>query len=233
MRETLAAVVALLAAAGACPGSESAAPQEIFAAIRNNELVRLQSLIGPGSNVNARGDCGATPPMYAAAYGSLDALKMLLDAGADVNAISAKDPVSVKRGPIDLGYYTPLMLAAVYGPSQIVDLLLRAGASVDAADIRGRTPLHFAVSTEAQTPEIVRLLLKAGAKPAAKDLGGESTADWAAKYSVPAVMRLLAPSRAAMRVRPGEPAPGSAPPPPRRSTLCCHRCGPHSTAACN
>ena len=58
----------------------------IFAAIRNNDITRLKTLLGAGANANARGERGVPALMYARAYGSLNAVKLLLDAGADVNS---------------------------------------------------------------------------------------------------------------------------------------------------
>jgi len=148
-----------------------------------------------GLDVNAKdSSLGFTPLMNAAGNGDAESVGVLLAHGANVNAVSAKDPVSVLNGPIDLGYYTALMLASFYGPPEIVEALLHAGAKVDAKDIRGRTALHYAVSTEAQDPRIVSLLLKAGADPEARDLTSESVVAWAAKYAHPDVMRLLRPA---------------------------------------
>jgi ankyrin repeat protein len=145
-------------------------------------------------DVNAKDALGFTPLMNAAGNGDPESVRILLAAGADVNAVSAKDPISVLNGPIDLGYYTALMLASFYGPPEIVEALLHAGAKLDPKDIRGRTALHYSVSTEAQDPRIVSLLLKAGADPVKKDLTSETAVEWAAKYAHPEVMRLLRPT---------------------------------------
>jgi ankyrin repeat protein len=145
-----------------------------------------------GLDVNAKDvSLGFTPLMNAAGNGDLESVKILLAHGANVNAVSAKDPINVLNGPVDLGYYTALMLASFYGPPEIVDALLRAGAKVDPKDIRGRTALHYAVSTEKQDARIVKFLLDAGSDPGTKDLRKESAIDWAAKYAHPDVMRLM------------------------------------------
>ena len=157
----------------------------------NPHQVRIA--VAKGLDVNAKDALGFTPLMNAAGNGDLESVRILIENGADVNAVSAKDPIRVLNGPIDLGYYTALMLGSFYGPPEIVDALFRAGAKVDLRDIRGRTALHYAVSTEAQNPRIVSLLLKAGADPSARDLTSESVIDWAAKYAHPDVMRLLRP----------------------------------------
>ena len=53
--------------------------------IRNNDLTTLSQLIrNPGPK--ARDNRGNSPLMYAAAVGSLESTRLLLDAGADPNA---------------------------------------------------------------------------------------------------------------------------------------------------
>ena len=154
----------------------------------NSRQVRIA--VEHGLDVNAKDETlGFTPLMNAAGNGDSESVKFLLAKGARVNDASAKDPVSVLHGPIDLGYYTPLMLGSLYGPPSIVDSLLRAGARVDAKDIRGRTALHYAVSTEAQNANIVQSLLNAGSDPGVKDFSGQTPLDWAVKYGWPEVLR--------------------------------------------
>src|SRR5262245_30824946 len=56
-------------------------------AIRSNDLARLRALVseyGP----NVKDGTGFTPLMLAAAYGTRDAVKLLIDANADINAAS-------------------------------------------------------------------------------------------------------------------------------------------------
>jgi ankyrin repeat protein len=78
----------------------------------------------------------------------------------------------VKFGKIQLIKLTPLMMASTFCGPEVVKALLDAGAKVNDADIRGMTPLQFAVSSEAQNPAVVKLLLKAGAEVNAKSTGG-------------------------------------------------------------
>ncbi len=164
----------------------------LFAASSAGNSRQVRIALDKGADANGKDQTGFTPLMNAAAGGDVPSVKLLLSKGADPNAISAKEAFgTVKNGPINLGSYSALSLASVYGPVEIVDLLLKAGAKVDSRDVRGMTPLHFAVTTEAQNPEIVRLLLKAGADPSAISLTGETAVEWAAKTSVPGVMKLL------------------------------------------
>ena len=81
---------------------------------------------------------------------------MLVDAGADVNAVSAEGQ-------------TPLMCAAPH--AFLVKRLLRAGADASAVNMQGRNALFFAVTAAG-----VRLLLAAGAAAGQRDATGVSVA---------------------------------------------------------
>lgn len=119
------------------------------------------------ANLNAspsRKDC-ATALQLAAGTGSLDLVKMLLDAGADINA----------PGP-GTGGLTALQVAAGAGLLDMVKLLLNAGADVNApgSNIGGRTALRVATGTGSL--EMVKILLDAGADPNARgsQIGGRT-----------------------------------------------------------
>ncbi len=138
------AVLLSIAFAGLAAGASS---DDYYKAIRANDLAQLKSLIAAG-DVNARDRRGATPLMYAASVGSMDAVKMLLAAGADAKVKNAFDA-------------TPLM----WGVTNLekVRLLVDAGADVNARSKQGMTPLLIAASN-AGSIEIVRLLLAKGAE---------------------------------------------------------------------
>ena len=70
-----------LGLAALCPAGEVS---PFYLPIRNNDLAALQKLIrDPGPT--ARDAHGNSPLMYAAVLGSLDSMRLLLDAGADPN----------------------------------------------------------------------------------------------------------------------------------------------------
>lgn len=75
---------------------------------------------------------GMTPLLFAARDGRLDAARVLLDAGANVNAA---DPNGM----------TPLLMAITNAQLPVAQLLVDRGADVQAADWYGRTPLWAAV----------------------------------------------------------------------------------------
>ncbi len=93
---------------------------------------------------------GWTPLVWAAALGQTAPAALLLDAGADANAVA-------KNG------CTALHAAAEAGRTQTITLLLSRGARPDARDEEGRTPLYCAI--EAKHLEAARALLAGHADP--------------------------------------------------------------------
>jgi len=153
-----------VAVVGLClaPGKalQSAAPQsdDVYAAVRANDLARLRTLVASPADANARDEQGDAPLLYAAAVGSLEATKLLLDKGADVNAQNAFGT-------------TALMIAAV--DIAKVRLLVERGANVNLASKQGRTPLFIAAMSD-QSAEIVRYLVAKGADLRARDAFGNT-----------------------------------------------------------
>ena len=117
-------------------------------------------------------------------------MKLFLSKGANVNAPNTSGG-EVKFGKIQLIKLTPLMMASTFCAPDVVKTLLDAGAKVNDADIRGMTPIQFAVSSEAQNPAVVKLLLKAGADVNAKSSVGETALDWAKKFGSKEVIAAL------------------------------------------
>lgn len=92
----------------------------------------VQGLLDGGGNANAKEDkTGATALMFSADHGHLDKLKLLLKAGADVNAKN-------KRGR------TALHAAAEQGHEEIIKALLAAGADANVKDKDNVTPAMLA-----------------------------------------------------------------------------------------
>src|ERR1700693_294223 len=94
-----------------------------YQAIRNSDMQSLRGLLKT-ADVNAKDQRGSTPLMYAAAFGSLDAIKVLLSAAADVNSKNAFDATALLWSANDLAK---------------VRLLVSKGADVNARSKQGRT----------------------------------------------------------------------------------------------
>jgi hypothetical protein len=116
--------------------------------VKSNQVAVAQLLLANGADINAaitfqrQMRNGPTaignmmPLMWAAAFGSPEMIRVLLDAGAHVNA---KDV----RG------MTPLMLAVASETQDVgvLQLLLQAGADVNAVSIAGETALDWPKSS--------------------------------------------------------------------------------------
>ncbi|HLB94224.1 MAG TPA: ankyrin repeat domain-containing protein [Candidatus Babeliales bacterium] len=112
----------------------------------------------------------------AAEDGSLEKARLLLGAGADVNAQN------------QFGY-SALMTAAVRGDVEVVQLLLAAGANVNMQNRDGYSALMTAARNK--HVEVVRLLLAAGANVNVQDHDGYSALTWAVIRGHVAVVQLL------------------------------------------
>src|SRR5579862_4832737 len=77
------AIFTLSAGAALAAGPAS---DDLYNAIRANDLARLRSLVHDSADANTKDGRSETPLMYAAAAGSVDAMKFLIGKGADVNA---------------------------------------------------------------------------------------------------------------------------------------------------
>ena len=86
---------------------------------------------------------------FAAAHGRIGIIRVLLEAGADVNANSQSRES------------TPLMAAAGNGQAEAVQFLINSGADLEAKDSPGRTCLFRAV--ESGDKKTVQVLIDSGA----------------------------------------------------------------------
>src|SRR5262249_14845034 len=135
---------------------------------------------------------GLTPLINASGNRNLEAVKLLLAKGANVNAVSkTQDLPRIQTGIVEFGGWTPLLMAVPFGPPEIVKTLMDAGAKVNVQDYRGFSPLMLAAATDRANPEIVRLLLARSADTRPKTAAAKPASDWANKFSDAAVMRAL------------------------------------------
>jgi ankyrin repeat protein len=104
----------------------------LWQAIASGRPEILRQMIAVGADVNVRSEDGGTPLIYAAGHSDPEYTKLLLAAGAKVNAQS-----HVRKE-------TPLTRAAKAGYLEIVEILLAAGADSSMPGPRGKTAEQIA-----------------------------------------------------------------------------------------
>ena len=87
-----------------------------------------RALIDAGAPVNGHPGDKETPLITAASSGDADVARVLIEAGADIDAISAPDSGGVPSS-------TALDHAAVFGMTEVVDVLVSAGARIDSLEL--------------------------------------------------------------------------------------------------
>mmetsp|Transcript_16232 Transcript_16232/g.35080 ORF Transcript_16232/g.35080 Transcript_16232/m.35080 type:complete len:935 (-) Transcript_16232:2103-4907(-) len=126
------------------------------------------------AHINLPSHSGGTAVMFAAAGGHPKCTKLMIDEGADVNAIATATPdyldklaVMIEEGTVDptedphVDGVTGVHVAAEEGHLECVNLLIEAGADVTVLDEEDRTPLLLAV--KGNYGEVASALVKAGA----------------------------------------------------------------------
>jgi uncharacterized protein len=138
---------------------------DVFEAAALGYLDRLRDrLEDDPTRVGALSADGYTALHFAAFFAKPEAARTLLEGGAPVDVVAAKE-MRVQ----------PLHSAAAGHQIEICRLLLAAGADVDARQAGGFTPLHEAAQNG--DPELVELFLSAGADPSLTTDAGKTAAD--------------------------------------------------------
>jgi ankyrin repeat protein len=135
----------------------------IFDAARQGDVARLRALLTKKGEVDAPHPGfvvlggqyvsirAGTALMMAAGEGHLEAVRVLLDAGADANAHEASG-------------WTPLLLAALLGQAKVIRLLVERGADLTAVTREGDTALLLTTAYYRQRYEGASALLDLGAE---------------------------------------------------------------------
>ena len=118
----------------------------------------------------------------------LEAVRLLIDAGAEVNVRDDRGETALMKASQD------------WETGEVVGFLLEAGAAIDAADDQGRTALMHAIESGAL--ESARVLLEAGADVNAHDHSGKTPLMYMGPYGDPlAIIDLLLKTGAEVNVR--------------------------------
>ena len=170
---------------------EGANPSDyLFHACESNKIQCTLLLISLGADVNVKREAPPRNMMRIDVYPTIlliaikkreiDLIKVLIQHGADVNAVTTGSNVS------------PLLRAAGQGDLDIVKLLIQNGADVNSKGIAGRTPLHGVIEFHpTNCIEIMEILLKNGASVNALDNCNRSPLHVAAKIGNVKIARFL------------------------------------------
>jgi len=135
------------------------------------------ALVLLGSDVHAtNNDDGRTALHYAVWYGWVEIVKLLIEAGADVNA---------KSNEGDTALHDTVLKNRV----EIARMLIKAGADVNAKYNEGNTALHWAARLN--NVKIVRILIEAGSDVNEKDNDGDTALYYAVWYNWVHVVQIL------------------------------------------
>ena len=154
----------------------------LIAAARNGHREVVEILLNARANPNKFGVLEMTALHWAALLGTKNIVKLLLDAGAQVDL---KDP--------------PLIGAAINGHRSVVEILLNLGAHTEKTGKYGSTALHWAAQYGQKN--IVQVLLDAGAQVDLKDNFGNSPCHLANRYGHWEIAQILMSKKAKLRER--------------------------------
>lgn len=170
----------------------------ILAAAARGDTKRIEALIGKGEKPDARDSYGRTPLHVAAYGGHHEAMRVLVAAGADPNALEndrydivtiaavANDLPTLKVA-LSLGASaknitsrydgTALIAAAHLGHAEVVRTLIRSGAPLDHVNNLGWTALIESIVLGDGGPrhtDTLRVLVEAGANVKLADRNGQT-----------------------------------------------------------
>jgi len=194
---------------------------EIHEAARSGDLEKIKALVDSDPTlINAKDENGRTPLHWAARGVHFNAIKYLVERGADVNAqdvnlVTPLHSVAVrnhgeavkllidKGARVDVPDYekhTALHLAAQSGAKDAVAVLAKNGSALELKDDYGRTPLVLG-ARERGGPDVARILLEAGANVNALDKSGSSALELAAWRGYRDVVDILLDNKADIPIK--------------------------------
>ena len=134
-------------------------------------------LVNAGQNPDTRDNDGNTPLHIAAASGSVNIARTLIQADADVEAIAGEQK------------FTPLLVAASSGHTAMAIALVNHGSNIDAVDVVGCSALHIAAING--NVALTLALIKMGARIDLKSFDGWTPLHTAAGFNRPAAISVL------------------------------------------
>lgn len=162
-----------------CGNSELQATRDkLDNAVREGRVAELKEMLKDNPDLNGtdyKQDYNATH--VAAKYNQLEALEMILEAGADPNVIGFDNTSGMQLG-------------ITHGNVEITKMFILSGADVNGVDILGNTALHFAAIYGRR--DIARMLLRTkGMDASIKNKDGKTALDIAIEEEKTDIVKLL------------------------------------------
>ncbi|HEX8611977.1 MAG TPA: ankyrin repeat domain-containing protein [Telluria sp.] len=199
-----------------CPANDAAAAPRIFAALGKERHAALKKVLAAGDNPNLC-HAGLTPLMIAAAGGDAEALHMLHQAGAVIDAPAGPHGGTALHAALAAGQWRAAAILLERGAdtrlrdddgntalhqlansahatdpgtqTALADSMLKFGAAIDPPGPQASTPLMLAI--DAGKRELAAFLLDQGADPALRNARGENALAIARRRAVPGMVDML------------------------------------------
>ena len=147
--------------------------------IAKNKPEVVHEFLAAGMSINSRDDLGTPMLNIACRNDNFEFVEMILDLGADLNAVSED------RG------YTAVMDAVWRGNEKITKYLISKGADLNTINKEGQNNLILAVGANRES--LVKLLAENGADPDVKDMMGMSAYNYAVLFKKQRLVEILEP----------------------------------------
>jgi ankyrin repeat protein len=169
--------IGLVLLISSCSSDSKPPADTIFMAAEEGRIQDLGRFVAQQNEIDVADHCAWTPLMKAALNGQTEAVRLLLEAGANPDHE-------------DKGAYTAIMLAASNNHASTVKLLIEQGASINQIEnTAGWTALIW--SAKQGHMQTVQILLENGADPSIRDMQGNNALDWASLNGHAEVVALL------------------------------------------
>lgn len=186
--------------------AHAAAYDDFISAVKLGNAIEVGSWLKRGMDPNTIDPTGMPVLHLAARDGSLEAIKVILAAGANIDRRNVAGESAMmlaaiqghkevvhfliqKEAQINHPGWTPLIYAATTGKTDVIKILIDNHAYIDSSSPNGVTSLMMAI--RGGHVSAVRLLIEEDADVRVKNDAGETALDWAERAKNAEMIRLI------------------------------------------